>query len=80
VIIIRGFANGKKVFEEEHDEETLNEETAKRQLMRLTKISTKIMLEIEFPDLPMDQRFLRIGSDKRGMVDPIQIHPREQIQ
>jgi hypothetical protein len=29
------------------------------------------MVEIEFPDDPIEERFFRIGTDTRGMAGPI---------
>lgn len=35
------------------------------------------VIEIEFPGLPMEERFLRMGTDPRGMVQPKQINWEE---
>jgi hypothetical protein len=80
-IIIRGFADGQLVFRETLAEEKVDQQTAARHIDRLLGTgSTKVMLELEFTDMPEEQRFLRFGSDTRGMVQPIRYDPTKRTE
>lgn len=77
-VIVRGIKRGRLIFERAT---TLPDETeisnfiateAPRH-MRAMKEGTIGMVEIEFCDLPENERFLRIGVEPHGMRMPIEI-------
>lgn len=75
-LAIRGFGDGVLKFEDRVDlEEHLNDEPlyelATKHEERLAPYRV-FMIEIEFLDEPNEhERFLRFGTDRRGMVAPI---------
>lgn len=77
-VAIRGFAAGKKVFE---DQVVIADTDLEKLLPALAEKHAKAMaehrlhmIEIEFLDEPDPlQRFFRIGTDPSGMVDPFPI-------
>jgi hypothetical protein len=77
-LAIRGFADGEVVFEERvaktlDDLDTLVPELAAQHAAQMAGHQLH-MIEIEFLDEPdPNERFFRLGTDPRGMVDPIQI-------
>jgi hypothetical protein len=79
-LIVRGFGDGALVFED--DLEIIDEASMDRIMKRLIKTHITAlarsyevhMLEFEFPDAPEHERFLRFGTDPRGMVMPIEMH------
>ena len=81
-VAIRIFQNGAQLgptVEETWDEAALAEHiphVAARHMELAARLPFPIMIEIEFLDEPDEnQRFFRIGTDPRGMRDPLQIHP-----
>jgi len=38
------------------------------------------MVEMEFPDAPIDERFLRLGFNPAGMIEPISIEEYRRRQ
>ena len=80
-LVIRGWLNGEKKFEEHLDIEEDQIEgiigAAAADHAELLK-SGPHMVEFEFLDEPdPNQRFVRIGTDPRRMVLPIAIDPKE---
>jgi hypothetical protein len=71
---VRGYGGGRLIFDEKIDvEERDLERIAEQQVNRLLPYR-KNMVEIEFLDEPdLQERFLRFGSDKSRMVQPIEI-------
>jgi len=74
VLIVRGFGDGIRVFEERHeiDPSDLEDTIAKLAVdhMDVLKFYDRYMLEFEFPQYPEEERFLRFGTDPRRMVLP----------
>lgn len=81
-LVIRGFADGCKVFEEFHDisDEDLDstiDAIAERHATRMVAHGPH-MIELEFLDSPdPNERFCRFGTDPSGMVSPIAIALKE---
>jgi hypothetical protein len=76
-LVIRGFGDGAKVFEDRVEIDSADLESAvgrlaEAQLKQLLPYSLH-MLEIEFPDAPENERFLRFGTDPRRMVEPVMV-------
>jgi hypothetical protein len=76
-IIVRGYGDGAKVFEdavtiEDAAMERVIERMAETHAAALSKYAAH-MLEFEFPDAPEDDRFLRFGSDPSRMVMPVAV-------
>lgn len=73
-IAVRGFAEGRRIFEEIFEAETPDlEEIAVRHAERLLPYP-KHMIEVEFLDEPNPlERFFRLGTDPSRMVQPIGI-------
>lgn len=71
-LIIRLFANGLKISEEhmELDDAELTR-LAQKHYLELQN-GTFDMVEVEFLDEPLESRFLRLGTNPRGMVMPIE--------
>jgi hypothetical protein len=74
-IIVRGYGDGAKVFEEaatidEAATEDVIARMAETHVAALSKYAAH-MLEFEFPDAPEADRFLRFGNDPSLMVMPI---------
>jgi len=69
-VIVRGWAAGKKIFEEalDHDPDDADRD---RHMGQLLAISSKWMIEVEFLYMPEEERFLRFGTDKSRMIDPL---------
>lgn len=73
-IAIRGFAGGKKLFEERIESTGEDLDALACEHMLLLKDHPLHMIEFEFLDEPdPKQRFFRIGTDPSGMVIPIGI-------
>lgn len=74
-LAIRGWADGKQVFEDLVDAEIADMETlAEKQGKRLLALGGTHMIEIEFLDEPNpNERFFRFGTDPRGMRLPFEI-------
>jgi hypothetical protein len=70
-LIVRGYGDGVKLFEErlEVEWEAL-EAIAERQVTRVAQYE-RHLIEIELLDEPEGERFLRFGTDPRRMVLPI---------
>ncbi len=77
-VVVRGFGDGTKVFEDrvEIDDAALENVIEKMALSHMAALKSYEvhMLEFEFPDAPEDERFLRFGTDPRGMVMPIEVN------
>lgn len=77
-IAIRGFARGKRVFEDrlevsDSEMENLVPSLAEKHATAMANHSLH-MIEVEFLDeLDPKSRFFRFGTDPRGMVQPIAI-------
>jgi len=71
-VIVRGWAAGKKVFEEALDRDPESED-AFRHMCQLLAISPNWMIEVEFLYMQEEERFLRFGTDKSPMVDPLKV-------
>jgi len=73
-VAVRGWGDGRKLFDEviDADEEAL-ETIAPRLIQRVIGYKRN-MLEIEFLDEPNNnERYFRFGSDPTMMVEPIQV-------
>lgn len=73
-VIVRGFADGVKRFEEsliDPSPAELRESAHKHAILMFD--SGLQMIEFEFPELPESDRFLRFGTDPSRMVDPIAV-------
>src|SRR5262245_29387896 len=74
-VIIRGFL-GKTVVFEEHLERTMNQlddllpELGEKHAKSMAAGKLH-MIELEFPDMPLEDRFFRFGTHPAGMVIPI---------
>jgi len=75
-VVVRGFANGVRMFEEKIDvaDEDIDElipRLAEKHAERMAP-HKRHMIEIEFPDDPNpEERFFRFGTDPSGMRRPI---------
>jgi len=77
-VIIRGYGDGVKVFEDRAD---IDDAALERVVGKMAEVHMRTlckyevhMLEFEFLDAPEDERFLRFGTDPRGMVMPIKVN------
>jgi len=74
-VIIRGYQHLVPIFEDrvDVDEELTELEDVAERHAQLLK-GTPCMIEVEFLDEPDEkQRFLRFGTDPRGMVKPLAV-------
>jgi len=72
-LIIRGFKNGRRVFEE-HVESDVEDLALLAEKHTMQLLGTPHMIEFEFPDEPdPNERSLRIGTDPRAMVRPMRL-------
>jgi hypothetical protein len=73
-IAIRGFAKGKRIFQEIVDADAVDmQQVGRKHVMRMAAYPSH-MLEFEFLDEPDPlQRFLRIGTDPNSMVQPMKL-------
>ena len=81
-LIVRVFADKVKLSDEhieidESDLDTFVPELARKHWVQFQD-HTLHMVEFEFPDEPEEHRFLRFGTDPRGMVRPIEIDLSDQ--
>jgi hypothetical protein len=76
-VIIRGFSDGACIFTESRGVEDSQAEAVFEELgyrhADLMSEDKPWMVEIEFPDEPVSERFFRFGSDPRGMVEPLAV-------
>jgi hypothetical protein len=73
-IAVRGFGDGKLLFEEQVDTEMDGFDAIVLGQLKRVLAFERNMIEIEFLDDPDDPvRFCRFGSDPRGMVMPIRV-------
>jgi FlaA1/EpsC-like NDP-sugar epimerase len=72
-IVIRGFRNGEKVFQELVN--ATGEELAQLAQKHIAKLTgAPFMVEFEFLDeKDQNERFMRFGTDPRGMVAPFAV-------
>lgn len=74
---IRGFAEGRKIFEDfisvdDADLEDLAPTLIETHALQLSAHPLH-MIEIELLDAPCEERFFRFGTDPSGMVTPLEI-------
>jgi hypothetical protein len=69
-VIIRFFVDGNL----QGQPRTINEHDAEQLVNQfIEQHATELhMVEFEFPEAPLEERFLRVGTDKRMMIDPIE--------
>jgi hypothetical protein len=72
-ITIRGFGDGRLVFEELVDVNGVDLRALA--VIHASRIMgyAKHMLEVEFPEAPLEERFLRFGTDPSMMVEPVKV-------
>lgn len=72
-IIVRGWGDGRLLFEDPLETDGMDMSIAYRQVERVTAFPRN-MLEIEFVEEPDPlQKFFRFGTDKDIMVNPLEI-------
>jgi hypothetical protein len=69
-VIFRLWVDGRLMREEEHDLLGDLSELGERHAAQLAGESRPWLVEVELPALPLAERFLRFGTDDRGMVEP----------
>jgi hypothetical protein len=70
--ILRLFVGGQVLHQEQGDDDAMG----KRILELLTQYRLEErphMFEVEFPDAPIDERFMRFGTDPSSMRQPVPI-------
>jgi hypothetical protein len=73
-VAIRGFAEGKRIFQEIVDADAVDMQQVGRKHVTRMAAHPSHMLEFEFLDEPDPlQRFLRIGTDLSSMVQPMKL-------
>jgi len=77
-LIVRGFVKRQLIFQEHFTEDTLTVEIQQNQLQTLSDLGPLWHLEMEFLDEPMEERFLRFGTDKAAMTEPLRIAVKER--
>lgn len=72
--IIRGYGNGVKLFEDRVEVDDISELTVLAELHCTVLAKYKLhMLEVELPDAPKAERFLRFGTDPSRMGIPYEV-------